>query len=164
MRFEATVDGRAVSVEVRERQGRYTVVLDGRVHEVDWHELGPQVAHLLVGGHSHDVALARRPGGFEVGVGGRNVAVEVAEAAAGGGAGPRRTASGRARVTAPMPGRIVRVLVEPEATVAAGDPLVVMEAMKMENELAAPRAGRVKEVAVTERQAVETGALLVVLE
>ena len=63
-----------------------------------------------------------------------------------------------------MPGKIVRVLVAAGQQVQAGEGLLVMEAMKMENELKAPRAGRVREVQVGERQAVETGALLLVLE
>ena len=67
------------------------------------------------------------------------------------------------RVTAPMPGRVVRVLSAPGADVAAGQGLVVIEAMKMENELRAPRAGRVQELPVREGQAVEAGALLAVV-
>jgi biotin carboxyl carrier protein len=63
-----------------------------------------------------------------------------------------------------MPGRLVRVLVEAGQEVSAGQGLVVMEAMKMENELRAPRAGRVAEVVARERQAVEAGALLVILD
>ncbi len=63
-----------------------------------------------------------------------------------------------------MPGKLVRVLVAPGQDVAAGEGLVVVEAMKMENELRAPKAGRVKDVPVREGQAVEAGALLVVVE
>jgi biotin carboxyl carrier protein len=62
-----------------------------------------------------------------------------------------------------MPGRVVRVLAAKGDEVAAGEGLVVVEAMKMENELRAPRAGRVAEVAVREGQAVEAGALLAVI-
>ncbi len=62
-----------------------------------------------------------------------------------------------------MPGKIVRVLVRPGDAVVAKQGLVVVEAMKMENELRAARAGRVREVAVTEGQSVEAGALLVVV-
>ena len=62
-----------------------------------------------------------------------------------------------------MPGRIVKVLRERGAEVAAGEGLVVIEAMKMENELRSPRPGRVQEVAVREGQAVEAGALLLVV-
>ncbi|MBI3932606.1 MAG: acetyl-CoA carboxylase biotin carboxyl carrier protein subunit [Acidobacteria bacterium] len=63
-----------------------------------------------------------------------------------------------------MPGKIVRVLVGAGDEVGAGQGLVVMEAMKMENELRAPRAGRVRELPVREGQTVETGALLALVE
>jgi len=63
-----------------------------------------------------------------------------------------------------MPGKIVRVLVKAGDAVRARQPLVVVEAMKMENELGSPKAGRVKEVSVQEGQSVEAGRLLVVVE
>ena len=72
------------------------------------------------------------------------------------GAGPRA-------IVAPMAGRIVRVLVKPEEAVAARQPLVVVEAMKMENELRAPRAGTVADVRVAEGASVEANTVLVVL-
>ncbi len=68
------------------------------------------------------------------------------------------------RIRAQMPGKIVHVLVEEGASVERDQPLLVMEAMKMENEIRAPQAGVVKGVRVKEGQAVETGADLVVLE
>jgi biotin carboxyl carrier protein len=71
---------------------------------------------------------------------------------------------GAQRLVAPMPGRVVRVLVKPGDVVAARQGLVVVEAMKMENELVAARAGRVAEVAVAEGVSVEAGRLLVVVE
>ena len=82
----------------------------------------------------------------------------------------RRTGSGSAsgsgeqRITAPMPGRVVRVLVKPGDEVTARQGLVVIEAMKMENELRAIRPGRVREVVVSEATSVEAGRLLVVIE
>ena len=79
-----------------------------------------------------------------------------AEAAAGG---PGSGAKGGS-LTAPMPGRIVQVVAEPGVAVEAGAPLIVMEAMKMENELAAPAAGVVSRVHVAPGDAVEAGALL----
>jgi biotin carboxyl carrier protein len=71
---------------------------------------------------------------------------------------------GEQRVNAPMPGRVIRILVKPGDEVALRQGLVVVEAMKMENELGSPKAGRVKEVAVTEGVSVEAGRLLVVVE
>ncbi len=80
--------------------------------------------------------------------------------ARGGAAG----AAGAQRVTSPMPGRVVRVLVQPGDEVTARQGLVVIEAMKMENELTAVQGGRVREVTVAPGAAVEAGRLLVVIE
>jgi pyruvate carboxylase subunit B len=84
-------------------------------------------------------------------------AIRELSAASAGAAGP-------APLKAPMPGLIVRVTVQPGDTVQPGQGLVVMEAMKMENELKAAAAGRVKAVLVAPGTAVEKGALLVELE
>jgi biotin carboxyl carrier protein len=73
-------------------------------------------------------------------------------------------APGEQRVTAPMPGRVVRVLVAPGDEVTARQGLVVVEAMKMENELRAPRGGRVKEIGVAAGVSVEAGRVLVIIE
>jgi len=162
MIFDATASGRTIRVEVRGSDGRYTVVLDGAPMEVDRVATGGHFASLLVGGESHDVALEKRPGGYAVLLPSGAVTVDLAEAARSSSLPPRR-ADGPARLTAPMPGRVVRLLEAPGAAVVAGQGLVVIEAMKMENELKSPRAGRVLEVAVREGQAVESGALLAVV-
>ena len=162
MIFDATVAGRAVRVEVRGGDGHYTVALDGAPMEVDIVETGRSFASLLVGGESHEVAIEKGPEGYVVHFPADAVAVALAEAARGAIATAARP-SGPARLTAPMPGRVVRVLRGPGTEVAAGDGLVVIEAMKMENELKSPRAGRVQEVSVREGQAVEAGALLLVV-
>lgn len=160
MIFDASVDGRTLRVEVRGKDGRYTVGLDGAAVEVELAAAGPHLSSLIVRGESHEVGLARRPEGFAVVLAGDAVAVDLA---AGAVTAPPRCAHGPARLASPMPGRVVRVLCAPGAEVAAGEGLVVVEAMKMENEIRAPRAGHVREVAVREGQAVEAGALLVVV-
>jgi biotin carboxyl carrier protein len=160
--FDVTVEGRTIRVEVRGRDGRYTATLDGSPLEVDLSVSGPRFASLLVGGESHEVGLEPRPGGCAVLFPADTVSVDLVEAARG--ASPAvRHAPGPARLTAPMPGRVVRVLEAPGADVRAGQGLVVIEAMKMENEIRAPRAGRLREVSVREGQAVEAGALLAVV-
>ena len=126
---------------------------------MDFVPTGRHFASLLVAGESHEVGIEKRPEGFVVQFPGDAVTVALAEVARGA-SPPARRAHGPARLTAPMPGRVVRVLEAPGAEVAAGQGLVVIEAMKMENELVSPRAGRVLEVAVREGQAVEAGALL----
>jgi biotin carboxyl carrier protein len=78
--------------------------------------------------------------------------------------GATTVAAGPLRITAPMPGRVVRVLVQPGAGVHARQPVVVVEAMKMENELRADRDGAVAEVHVREGMSVDAGALLIVIQ
>lgn len=120
------------------------------------------------GGRSVDAALAaqRTAGDFDVHVAGRTVPVQIrlaggfgrqTKAAAASGTGPQR-------VIAPMPGKIVRVLVAAGDQVQARQGLVVVEAMKMENELRAARDGRVRDVSVVEGQSVEAGTTLLVVE
>jgi biotin carboxyl carrier protein len=142
---------------------RYHVAVDGRPLEIDFLDSGEGFASLVADGESHDVAFEQRPRGFAVTLDGRRTIVGLG-ATAPPGVAPRHAAAGDSRLVAPMPGKVVRVLVPMGAPVVAGQGLVVMEAMKMENELQAPRAGTVKEVHVREGQTVETGALLVVVE
>ncbi len=72
--------------------------------------------------------------------------------------------AGPVEVKSPMPGKVVRALVAVGATVTAGQPVIVVEAMKMENELKAPRAGVVRELRATEGQAIDAGQTLVVFD
>jgi biotin carboxyl carrier protein len=162
--FDATVDGGSMRVEVRGKDGRYTVTIDGRTLEVDLFDNGRDFVSLLIEGKSHEAGLEKRPSGYTVVLADDVVEVELGEAARGEAPAQRRGGSGPSVVKAPMPGKVVRVLVGVGDEAAAGAGLVVVEAMKMENELRAPRAGRVLEVVVREGQAVETGARLVVLE
>jgi biotin carboxyl carrier protein len=78
--------------------------------------------------------------------------------------GPAEAGSGEQRIAAPMPGRVVKVLVAAGDEVGPRQPLVIVEAMKMENELSAKRGGRVKDVQVKEGMSVEAGRLLVIVE
>jgi biotin carboxyl carrier protein len=160
--FDATADGRTLRVEVHASGDRFEVLVDGRPLAIDAAFEGAHFASLLVGGESHEVALERTDAGYRVHV--RGSAVDVAlQEARGGARPPGRAAGGPFRLVSPMPGRVVRVLAAAGDEVAAGQGLVVVEAMKMENELGAPRAGRVSELTVREGQAVDAGATLAVI-
>jgi biotin carboxyl carrier protein len=163
MIFDATVDGRTIRVEVRGKDGFHTVVLDGQPTAVDARATGRHFLSLIIDGRSYEAGIEKRPGGYRIVLDDDAVEVDLAEGARGASA-PVKKAGGPARIVAPMPGKLVRVLVTAGQAVEAGQGLVIIEAMKMENELRAPRAGRVKDVPVRDGQAVEAGALLVVLE
>jgi biotin carboxyl carrier protein len=165
MNFVVTVDDRAQRVEVRGGGGRYQVTIDGTAWDVDARATEPGIYSLLIDGISHLVDVAPRDESWVVDVGGDTYTVQVEEATRyvirtkGGAAG-----SGRGQtLAAPLPGRIAHVAVRVGDRVEAGDPLVVIEAMKMENELRAATAGAVAEVRVEEGQAVNAGDVLVVI-
>lgn len=162
MRLDATVDGRTFRVEVRREGDGYEVTLDGVPIEVDLAETSGDFASFIVKGLSHDVGLEKRSDGYRVHLPDETYTVALAEPSRDGARPPHR-ADGPTHLTAPMPGRVVKVLVEEGREVVAGEGLVVIEAMKMENEVKASRGGSVRKVAVRQGQAVEAGALLVVV-
>ena len=169
MLLDATIASKTTRVEVREKDGRYRVTLGDKTLEIDALRVGPTAVSLLIDGMSHDVAIESirtTPGSpasvFGVVIRGDRFDVELKEAVRGL-ESAKATSSGPFKLTAPIPGKIVKLLVNAGDTIEGGTSVLVMEAMKMENELKAKRGGVVREIKVKEGQAVETGALLVVI-
>lgn len=167
-RYFATVKGRGqVPVEVeRLGENRFAVTLDGARHEVDALTLDHGAVSMVIDGHSFGVEFEEH--GDEVAVLVRNqvTRIDIADERKLRlrAAGAAFSVEGRQVVAAPMPGKVVKVLVKPGEEVAEGQGLVVVEAMKMENELKSPKAGRVVELAAKEGDTVEKDARLVVVE
>jgi biotin carboxyl carrier protein len=168
------IGGRIRRVLVQRTGDRWRVTLDGAPHLVHAVAVDDATLSLLVAGvdpampiRSVRAVVAPRsaPGELDVHINGRHVAVAVRPAGVGRRRGGRAEgAGGPQRLVAPMPGKVVRVLVAPGDRVSARQGLVVVEAMKMENELRAAHAGRVVSVAVAEGQSVDAGAVLAVVE
>ena len=163
MLFDATTAGQTARVEVREAQGRYRVRVGDRALDLDLVMIGERDLSVLIDGISHDLTLEKTPEGFAVLLRGDRFDVELKEAVKGAALG-KVEHTGPVKLMAPMPGKIVKALVVPGDSVEAGQGVLVMEAMKMENELKAIRAGTVLEIRVKEGQAVEMGALLLVID
>lgn len=147
-RITASIDGRQYEAEVRELQaGVYLLLLDGQVYEcrVDHPAGKPEGAEVTVNTQAYTVALTDPK---------RLRGVESAGA----------SLDGTARIVAPMPGKVVRVLVEEGAEVEAGAGLVVVEAMKMQNEMKSPKAGVVTSINVQTGATVNAGDVLAVVE
>ncbi len=180
MRVEVDVGGQVHTVSVEPLAGyehRFRITIDHLSRVVDAVRLDDATWSLIVLGDAGDDAVT---GGvshrIEVrstgATGEREIAVAgVAVRALVNGGGGRRTGArvsaggtGEQRLVAPMPGRVQRVLVAEGDAVDAGQGLVVVEAMKMENELSVPRGGRVTRIDVQEGVSVEAGRLLVVVE
>ena len=162
MLFDATSGGHSARVEVREAQGRYRVTIGDKTLELDWVKTGASDVSVLVDGVSLDLSLEKTPEGFAVIVRGDRFEVDLKDAVKGGVLG-KAAPTGPLKLMAPMPGKIVKVLVSVGDSVEAGRGVLVMEAMKMENELKANRSGTVEAIRVTEGQAVEMGALLLII-
>lgn len=132
---------------------------------IDWRRPQPGIYSLLIDNASYEVFVEEKPDHLAVHLVNRTFRVHAADMrrhrAPTGAAGP---ADGLVRITAPIPGRVSRILVEPGQQISRGDGVIVVEAMKMENELRAPRDGVVGSIEVEEGQGVEGGALLATIE
>jgi len=167
MQYEVEIAGTRRQVTVTRVGGRFAVDVDGVTKQVDVARIDAHTLSLIVDGvWPADVTIAPGAlgGDLTVTVGGIPIPVTLngrrrwgRKEDGGAGSGPRR-------ITAPMPGKVVRVLVEAGAAVRARQPVVVVEAMKMENELRAGRDGTVAEVHVREGMSVDAGTLLIVIQ
>ena len=165
MKFEAQLDGRTIPVEVTGADGRYRVELEGRAWDVDGHRVAEGLWSLIVDGVSTAVDVTEADDVYLVQVDGESFPIRVEEETryiirTRGGAA---VTAGQV-LKAPMPGRVVLVEVEVGRAVQPGDGLVVLEAMKMENEFKATTAGTVKEIRVKAGQTVNPGDVLLVIE
>jgi biotin carboxyl carrier protein len=181
VQYEVEINGRIRQVAVSRSEGRITVTIDGRAFAVDPVRVDSQSWSLIVEG-ARGLREERGSQGqarvFDVTVtpdavtGQLTVCVGATPVMVGVNGRRRRGASddgahaggGPQKIVAPMPGKIVRVLARAGDAVAVRQPLVVVEAMKMENELRATRAGTVGEIHVREGQSVDAGTLLVVIQ
>ncbi len=166
-RFWVTLEGRDAEVGFRTENERLVIELEGRTLEADFLRLPDgEVYSLLVNGRSYEVRVSDTPNGVDVALLSTNIPVEVRhplekllQSTAGARAG-----SGGETVSAPMPGVVVALRVAVGDTVEAGQTVAIVEAMKMQNELAARSGGVVSEVLVGERTSVAAGQPLVKLK
>ncbi|MFQ5665830.1 MAG: biotin/lipoyl-containing protein [Candidatus Binatia bacterium] len=147
-------------VEVEPVAGGYHVTVDGRAHLVEARRLCAATLALVIDAQRYRVTLVRNGQARYVAVGGEFYTFMPENAA------PMTygmAAVAPPEITAPMPGKILRVLVGPNDHVAAGDVLLVLEAMKMEHRLLAEAAGTVRELRVAAGDMVDGGQVLAVL-
>ena len=168
MRYEIEVGGRLRHVAVERAGDGFAVELDGRTWRVDASRVDAHTLSLILDnevdsrtGSEVTIVPGRTAGQFTIQIGALPIAVTVNGRRRVGAS--NRAATGPQRIAAPMPGKIVRVFVRPGDAVTARQPLVVVEAMKMENELRANRDGTVAEVHVREGVSVEAGTPLIVI-
>jgi len=163
-----TADGRDRTVVVEAwPDGRFDVTVDGAPRIVDAKQIRPGTWSLMIDGANFVVDLDPRRNGIAASVGPNDVMLVVEDAlhrklAAAAGAGRADKTRGET-LRAPIAGKVVKVLVAVGDTVAAGTPVIVLEAMKMENEILSERGGTVTAIGKQAGQAVDTGDVLVEL-
>lgn len=184
MPYISTVNDRSYHIDTGESSQQVGVIIDGMTYKIDWRFIAPLAADvkgqtstggrysLILNGKSYEV-FARplhKPDEngsqtYELQFAGQRFEVQIEDEREKALAGSVKSAhdTGEARVRAPMPGLVIGVPLEASTRVERGQTVVVLEAMKMENDLAAPRAGIIKEIKVSKGQTVNQGDVLVVI-
>lgn len=162
MKIEIRIGDVSRSVELVRNGSGWSISLDGVALDGDVAEVAPNTFSVLLNGESHEVRVAPMPGGgVKLHTSTAEYDAEVVDSRAWRG---RRhgalEAEGRQHVAAPMPGKVVRVLVKEGDAVEAGQGIIVVEAMKMQNEIRSPKSGKVERLLVLEGQAVNAGETL----
>jgi len=162
MKFDVQIAGETRTVEVQRDSDRWQISLDGVPLDADAVEISPNVFSVLLNGESYEVRLAAaNDGKLTLQTRHHEFIAEVVDPRAWRG---RRhgavEAQGRQQIVAPMPGKVVRLLVKTGDKVEAGQGLLVVEAMKMQNEVRSPKTGTVERLLVKEGQPVNVGEVL----
>ena len=165
MTFDVIIGDRTHRLELQKREGSWLAKLDEHEMEVDAALTARDVISVLIGGKAYEVKRERSLNGeTHMIVGSARYAVQVEDprslrtrrAAAAHSHGPQS-------ITAPMPGKIVRIIVSKGQEVAQGEGIVVIEAMKMQNVLKSPKKGAVQHIVVVEGSNVNAGDVLVTI-
>ena len=164
MKYEAKIGSRQVAITIEQRDGIVSATVDDRAYDVRVVQPEPGVYVIFSGDDVYEARVSAddrdkmkvrlRGRSFDVSIIDRKHRRPAAE----------HTAEGRQKLTSPMPGKVVRVLLTAGNDVEAGQGVVVVEAMKMQNEIKSPKAGRVVEVRVNEGQTVSANQVLAVVE
>jgi len=166
MTYDIIVDGKTHHVEVTRGEKLWLCTVDGQEMEVDAALTARDVLSVLVGERAYEIKRERSlQGELHMVIGSARYAVEVQDprslrtrrAVAGAEAGPQK-------IKAAMPGKIVRIMVSEGEEVTAGQGIIVMEAMKMQNEMKSPKDGRVQKILTAEGSTVNAGDTLAIIE
>jgi len=165
MQYKVVIDGETVEVAFERTATGIAAKIGDRTYSLDVSAVKPGVYLLNWGTRSIEVAVLSIGDMFSVSIEGHRIPVEILD----GRRMLQRTIrssdrGGASEMRSPMPGKIIRILTTEGAEVAAGQGIVVMEAMKMQNEIKSSMAGRIQKIAVAEGETVQSGALIAIVE
>jgi biotin carboxyl carrier protein len=164
MLYDVTIDGKNYRLDLNRADGRWSCRLDGRDVEIDAVLARRDVLSLRIGNMAYEVKSERVANDLHVWVGSTRLAVEIHDPRSLRGRARAGDAQGARKITAPMPGKVVRLLVRDGDEVEAGAGVAVVEAMKMQNEIKSPKKGTIQKILVSEGAAVNAGDILAVVE
>jgi biotin carboxyl carrier protein len=165
MTYEVTIDGKNFRLDLDRADGQWHCALDGREIPIDAVLARPDVLSILIEGKAYEIKRERSAVDMHLWVGPVRHAAELRD--------PRSLRSRKAsgiddkgprKLIAPMPGRVVRVLLREQDAVEAGQGVLVVEAMKMQNEIKSPKKGIVQKIVATEGANVNPGDVLAIVE
>jgi len=165
MLYEVTIDDQTYRLELRRSEGGWQCRLDGQDVHVDGVLARRDVLSLLVGGKAYEVRRERTPAGLYLSLGRGRYWSEIRDPRSLRGRKRRGgEAPGLKKLVAPMPGKVVRVLLGENAEVELGQGVLVVEAMKMQNEVRSPKKGVVQKILADVGTAVNAGDVLAIIE
>jgi acetyl/propionyl-CoA carboxylase alpha subunit len=172
MFYDVTIDGKHYRLELDRAEGRWLCRLDGRAVEVDAVLARPDVLSLRIGNQAYEIKSEHVGGGkdggkdddWHVWVGSVRFASEVRDPRSFRSRDRIADEQGPRKLTAAMPGKVVRVLVREGDLVEAGAGVLVVEAMKMQNEIKSPKKGTIQKMLAAEGVAVNAGDVLAIVE
>jgi len=164
MKYFVTIGDKEYEFEANGENGRTTLIFEKRSISVDFKRIGNSPMYsLLLDGKSYDVWASSQNGSIQIGIGGQSYSARVEDERQRLLKQLTRSEAkgeGLVSVKAPMPGLVVRIAVEEGISVKKGEGVMVIEAMKMENEIKAPISGIVKSIGVRQGDAIDKNALL----
>ncbi len=167
MKYYIELEGKEIAIDIVEKDGQLIVRSENGLIPLDSHSVGNGFSSFLIGGKHYDFHIKDNDEGMVIDTGSSKITAIVLDEREKMLTNFVKTGSGKGKLSdlrAPMPGLVVSVEVEPGQAIKKGDGLIIIEAMKMENELKAARSVKVKQVKVTVGQTIEKGAVLITFE
>jgi len=164
MLYDVTIDGKKYRLDLNRAEARWTCRLDGLEVEVDAILARPDVLSLRIGNRAYEIKSERVANELHLWVGSTRFAAEVRDPRSLRGRSRTGDDKGPKKIVAPMPGKVVRLLLHDGDEVELGAPVAVVEAMKMQNEIKSPKKGILQKILVKEGAAVNAGDVLAIVE
>ena len=164
MTYDIAIDDKTYRLDLQQAEGRWSCRVDGRDVEIDAVLARPNVLSLRIGNKAYEVKCERVGPDVHIWVGSRRFSAEVRDPRSLRGRVRAADDHGPRKLSAPMPGKVVRILLHQGDKVEAGTGVLVVEAMKMQNEVKSPKKGTIQKILVSEGAAVNAGDVLAIVE